>query len=245
MVQESVLTGLHSSKKINRRNRYLNLHLVIRIHFGHHSFFQKVKGQHLQYIQLMRHFCFDWSISSYNMLEKKNLEVRAESLHRLPFFAPTTAHSHSLNSPSERALLEQLQECCLAPGGRSAASPSLAFPASSVSHFQMNQCQQESFSEQILFHFMDFMPYHICWFCVTALQVNTPFSLSELLVSGMKLPAPNDHQTQQGIVSKKVEQKYFVFYKVFQCFNSDWFQIQSHNGNYIDSVFTPVYFTAV
>lgn len=49
-------------------------HLVIWVHFGHHSFFQKVEGQHLQHVKLMGHFCFDWSISSNDVLKHKNEE---------------------------------------------------------------------------------------------------------------------------------------------------------------------------
>lgn len=52
--------------------RTKNSHLVIGIHFGHHSLFQKVEGQYLEHIQLMCHFSFDWSISSDNMLTKED-----------------------------------------------------------------------------------------------------------------------------------------------------------------------------
>lgn len=31
-----------------------------------------------------------------------------------------------------------------------------------VRHFKKSRCQKESFSEQILFHFTDLVPYHIC-----------------------------------------------------------------------------------
>lgn len=54
-----------------------HFYLVVRIHFGHHSFFQQVEGQYLQHIKLMCHFCFDWSISSNNMLEKRRTKLRA------------------------------------------------------------------------------------------------------------------------------------------------------------------------
>lgn len=49
-------------------------HLVVWIHFCHHSFFQKVEGQHLQHVKLMGHFRFDWSISSNDVLKHKNKE---------------------------------------------------------------------------------------------------------------------------------------------------------------------------
>lgn len=52
-------------------------YLVIRIHFSHHSFFQKVEGQYLQHVKLMRHLCFDRSISSNNMLEKSQVRSKA------------------------------------------------------------------------------------------------------------------------------------------------------------------------
>lgn len=48
--------------------------LVIGIHLGHHSFFQKVKGQDLKDIQLMGHLCFDWTIPSDHMLERERQE---------------------------------------------------------------------------------------------------------------------------------------------------------------------------
>lgn len=48
--------------------------LVIGVHLGHHSFFQKVKGQHLKDIQLMGHLCFDWTIPSDHVLEKEKQE---------------------------------------------------------------------------------------------------------------------------------------------------------------------------
>lgn len=47
-------------------------HLVVRIHFGHHSFFQKVKGQHLQHVKLVSHFGFDWTIPSDDVLKHKD-----------------------------------------------------------------------------------------------------------------------------------------------------------------------------
>lgn len=62
---------------IMSRSVYQYLYLVIGIHFGHHSFFQKIKGQHLQHIQLVRHLCFDWPISSYNVLVKRRIEVKS------------------------------------------------------------------------------------------------------------------------------------------------------------------------
>lgn len=48
----------------------LNTYLVIGVHLGHHPFFQKVKGQDLQDIQLMGHLSFDWAVPSDHMLEK-------------------------------------------------------------------------------------------------------------------------------------------------------------------------------
>lgn len=45
-------------------------HLVIGVHLGHHPFFQKVKSQDLQDIQLMGHLGFDRAVSPDHMLEK-------------------------------------------------------------------------------------------------------------------------------------------------------------------------------
>lgn len=50
------------------QNRDLFIYLVVWIHFRHHTLFQKVKGEHLKYIKLMCHLCFDWPISSDDML---------------------------------------------------------------------------------------------------------------------------------------------------------------------------------
>ena len=48
----------------------LRTYLVIGVHLGHHPFFQKVKGQDLQDIQLMGHLGFDWAVPSDHMLER-------------------------------------------------------------------------------------------------------------------------------------------------------------------------------
>lgn len=47
---------------------FWSFYLVTGIHFGHHPFFQKVKGKHLQHVQLVCHLSFDRSVASDNML---------------------------------------------------------------------------------------------------------------------------------------------------------------------------------
>lgn len=47
----------------------VSLSLVIGVHLGHHPFFQKVKGQNLQDIQLMGHLSFDWAVPSDHMIQ--------------------------------------------------------------------------------------------------------------------------------------------------------------------------------
>ena len=46
----------------------MSTHLVLWVHLGHHPIFQKVKGQHLQHIQLVCHFIVDGPLSSDDML---------------------------------------------------------------------------------------------------------------------------------------------------------------------------------
>lgn len=44
---------LHAKNYVTLLRR--ETHLVLRVHFGHHAIFQKVKGQHLQHIKLVGH----------------------------------------------------------------------------------------------------------------------------------------------------------------------------------------------
>lgn len=44
-------------------------HLILGVHLGHHPVFQKVKGQHLEHIQLVCHLVVDGPLCSDDMLE--------------------------------------------------------------------------------------------------------------------------------------------------------------------------------
>lgn len=48
----------------------MSTHLVLRVHLGHHPVFQKVKGQHLQHVQLVCHFIVDGPLSSDDVLRE-------------------------------------------------------------------------------------------------------------------------------------------------------------------------------
>lgn len=76
---EKTLAASHSDGRFMTTSMSEHAYLVVRVHFGHHPFLQEVKGQHLQHVQLMRHLCFDGSIPSDDVLEKRDQKY-AESV---------------------------------------------------------------------------------------------------------------------------------------------------------------------
>lgn len=153
----------------------MNFHLVIRIHFGHHSFFQKVKGQHLQHVKLVRHFCFDWSISSNDVLRNKDDDQYVRN--KVSIYGQNRSNIAAENSVT----------------GIPVSSDIRADQTVQIKHFQTSWCQEKSLSEQSLFHFTVHKSHHICWFCDRALRVCKCFSFWTIL--GFQHPPEHQRRT--------------------------------------------------